>query len=142
MILLSKEFKFILNSFIKESAEHPSIKEFSTSLGGKLKYEHIFSIAAVFESENKLKTTLLSIIQLNPYGYTLSLNIDSYDNSISVELAIESAEYFDITIEDAQTVTEEILTTVKNNWEKLASKYGISREQTEQMRPAFDACYR
>ncbi len=77
-----------------------------------------------------------------PYGDTLSLNVDSYDNSISVELAIESAEYFDITTEDAQTIAEEIVTTVKNNWEKLASKYGISREQTEQMRPAFEVCYR
>ncbi len=77
-----------------------------------------------------------------PYGDTLSLNVDSYDNSISIELAIESAEYFDITTEDAQTIAEEILTTVKNNWEKLASKYGISREQTEQMRPAFEVCYR
>ena len=77
-----------------------------------------------------------------PYGDTLSLNIDSYDNSISVELAIESAEYFDITTEEAQAIVEEILTTVKNNWEKLASKYGISREQTELMRPAFEVCYR
>lgn len=77
-----------------------------------------------------------------PYGDTLSLNVDSYDNSISIELAIESAEYFDITTEEAQTIAEEILTTVKNNWEKLASKYGISREQTEQMRPAFEVCYR
>lgn len=77
-----------------------------------------------------------------PYGDTLSLNVDSYDNSISIELAVESAEYFDITTEEAQTIAEEILTTVKNNWEKLASKYGISREQTEQMRPAFEVCYR
>lgn len=77
-----------------------------------------------------------------PYGDTLSLNVDLYDNSISIELAVESAEYFDITTEDAQTIAEEVLTTVKNNWEKLASKHGISREQTEQMRPAFEVCYR
>jgi hypothetical protein len=30
---------------------------------------------------------------------------------------------------------------VKNNWEQLAKKYGINRDQIEEMRPAFSVCY-
>ena len=34
-----------------------------------------------------------------------------------------------------------IITTVRENWEKLADGDGISRGQFEDMRPAFSACY-
>lgn len=77
-----------------------------------------------------------------PYGDTLALNVDSYDNSISIELAVEAAEYFDIKSNDAESIAEEILCVVRNNWEQLATKYGINREQVEEMRPAFDVCYK
>lgn len=77
-----------------------------------------------------------------PYGDTLSLNVNDYDNSISLELAIETSKYFDINTEDAKVFAENILTTVKNNWESIAKKYGISHAKIEEMRPAFDACYR
>ena len=62
-----------------------------------------------------------------PYGDVLSLNIDSYDNSISIDLAISSACYYDINECDAEAYADEILTMVKNNWEQLAKKYGINR---------------
>lgn len=76
-----------------------------------------------------------------PYGDVLSLNIDSYDNSISIDLAISSACYYDINEFDAEVYADEILTMVKNNWEQLAKKYGINRDQIEEMRPAFSVCY-
>lgn len=76
-----------------------------------------------------------------PYGDVLSLNIDSYDNSISIDLAISSACYYDINEFDAEVYADEILTMVKNNWEQLAKKYGINRDQIEEMRPAFSICY-
>lgn len=77
-----------------------------------------------------------------PYGDTLSLNVNDYDNSISLELAIETSKYFDINTEDAKVFAENILTTVKNNWKSIAKNYGISHAKIEEMRPAFDACYR
>lgn len=76
-----------------------------------------------------------------PYGNMLSLNIDSYDNSISINLAISSANYFDISQDIAKNYADEIINIVKNNWEKLAKKYGINNEQIEKMRPAFKVCY-
>lgn len=57
-----------------------------------------------------------------PYGDVLSLNIDSYDNSTSIDLAISSACYYDINEFDAEVYADEILTMVKNNWEQLAKK--------------------
>ena len=48
------------------------------------------------------------------------MNIDSYDNSISIDLAISSACYYDIKEFDAEVYADEILTMVKNNWEQLA----------------------
>lgn len=76
-----------------------------------------------------------------PYGDVLSLNVDSYDNSISIDLAISSACFYDITKYDAEVYADEILTIVKNNWEQLAKKYSINRDQIEEMRPAFSVCY-
>ena len=75
-----------------------------------------------------------------PYGDTLSLNVDSYDNSISIDLAVSAADFYDIKPEDAQIYAKEIMSIVRNSWENLAQKYGINREQIEEMRPAFSVC--
>lgn len=76
-----------------------------------------------------------------PYGDELSLNINENDNRISIPLAIDTAHRFGIKQEDATIMAQEITETVKNNWEKLAVKYNISRGNIEDMRPAFSACY-
>lgn len=74
-----------------------------------------------------------------PYGNELSLNVDENDNRISISLAIETAHHFGITEENANKIAKEITKTVRDNWEKLAVKYGISRGKIEDMRPAFSA---
>ncbi|MGM9552022.1 MAG: type II toxin-antitoxin system HipA family toxin [Clostridia bacterium] len=76
-----------------------------------------------------------------PYGEELALNVNSDDNSISIPLAIESAHYFGLSIEEATKVADNITKTVRENWESLAVKYGLSRGAIEYMRPAFSACY-
>lgn len=35
----------------------------------------------------------------------------------------------------------DILKIVRDNWEKLAGRYSLTRRQIEEMRPAFSACY-
>ena len=92
-------------------------------------------------NDNGWKLSPLYDVNPVPYGDVLSLNVDSYDNSISIDLAISSAYYYDITEFDAEAYADEILTMVKNNWEQLAKKYGINRDQIEEMRPAFSVCY-
>lgn len=76
-----------------------------------------------------------------PYGEELALNVNSDDNSISIPLAIESAHYFGLSIEEATKEADNITKTVRENWESLAVKYGLSRGAIEYMRPAFSACY-
>ena len=67
--------------------------------------------------------------------------MDDQDNSISMELAINTANRFGIRRDIAKKVAEEMRIVVRDNWEKLAKEYGLSHGQIEYMRPAFDACY-
>lgn len=76
-----------------------------------------------------------------PYGDELSLNVDEEDNSISIDLAVQTAVRFGISKSDAEAEAEDILKIVRDNWEKTAAEYGLTRKQIEEMRPAFSACY-
>lgn len=76
-----------------------------------------------------------------PYGDELSLNVDEKDNSINIDLAVQTAVRFGISKSDAEAQAEEILKIVRDNWEKTAAGYGLTRRQIEEMRPAFSACY-
>ena len=86
--------------------------------------------------------TLSPLYDVNPvpYGDELSLNVDEVDNSISIDLAIDTAARFGIKGTDAEQWAKEILRIVRENWMSLASKYGLSRGQIENMRPAFSEC--
>ncbi|MBO4394895.1 MAG: type II toxin-antitoxin system HipA family toxin [Eubacterium sp.] len=72
-----------------------------------------------------------------PYGDQLSLQIVPGDSRIHRDLAVSSAHYYGINKNTAEKTANEIIKTVRNNWEKLSSKYGIPRQVTEYMRPAF-----
>ena len=72
-----------------------------------------------------------------PYGDELSLNVDEEDNRISIDLAVQTAVRFGISKSDA----EDVLKIIRDNWEKTAVGYGLTRRQIEEMRPAFSACY-
>jgi serine/threonine-protein kinase HipA len=48
---------------------------------------------------------------------------------------------FGIPESDATSYAEDILRIVRDNWEKIASRYGLTRRQIEEMRPAFSVCY-
>lgn len=76
-----------------------------------------------------------------PYGDELALLVNGEDNTISIDLAIEASMRFGIDSSDATKMAEEILQIVKENWEKIAKKYGLTRSQIESMRPAFSECY-
>lgn len=76
-----------------------------------------------------------------PYGDELSLNVDEEDNSISIDLAVQTAVRFGISKSDAEAEAEDILKIVRDNWEKTSAEYGLTRRQIEEMRPAFSACY-
>lgn len=77
-----------------------------------------------------------------PYGDTLSLNVNMEDNSISTDLAVSVAKYFDLEEKEAIGIANEIKAIVRNNWEILAKKCGLSRNACEYMRPAFAECHK
>jgi len=87
--------------------------------------------------------TLSPLYDVNPvpYGDELSLNVDEINNSIDIALAIHTAVRFGISEADANAHATEILRIVRENWEKRAERYGLSRGQIEDMRPAFSICY-
>lgn len=62
--------------------------------------------------------------------------------SISIQLAVSVAKYFDLEKEEAVNIANEIKSIVKDNWEMLAKKCGLSRNACEYMRPAFSESYR
>ncbi len=75
-----------------------------------------------------------------PYGDMLSLNVSMDDSSISIELAVSVAKYFDIDEEEAIKLANEIRAAVRNNWERLARDNGLTRGACEYMKPAFGVC--
>ena len=87
---------------------------------------------------------LSPLYDVNPVeeGNELALNVSETDNRISIDLAIETAHFYGIKEADAKRMAEEILSTVRDNWERLAKQYGLSRTDIEDKRPAFEICYR
>ena len=85
---------------------------------------------------------LSPLYDVNPdiYGEYLSLNVDSYNADISFDLAIESAKYYGLDKDEAVRLVALIKDIVRNNWQKLAKKYGIGRSEIDRMKAAFRAC--
>ena len=103
--------------------------------------DHLRNHAFIF-TENGWELSPLYDVNPIPYGDELSLNVDEEDNSINIDLVIQTAVRFGISETNATTYAKDILTIVKENWEKRAMALGLSRRLIEEMRPAFSACYR
>lgn len=102
--------------------------------------DHLRNHAFIFTDKGWVLSPLYDVNPV-PYGDELSLNVDNEDNSISIELAVQTSVKFGISKPDAETYAEDILKIVRDNWEKSANEYGLSRRKIEEMRPAFSACY-
>lgn len=86
---------------------------------------------------------LSPMYDVNPVaeGDELALNVSENDNRISIGLALETTRYYGINRFDAERIVSGILSTVKDNWEKIAKSYGLNRTDIEDKRPAFSVCY-
>ena len=69
----------------------------------------------------------------------LSLNVNDEDNSLDINLAIETSKFFRLVNNEANSLAEKICLIVRECWEGTARRYGLSRGQIEIMRPAFEA---
>jgi serine/threonine-protein kinase HipA len=72
----------------------------------------------------------------NPHGTGLNLNISESDNSLDLTLAMEVAPFFRLDAKRAEAIIDKVRNVV-SNWQNIASKYHISREEKEFMRVAF-----
>ena len=72
-----------------------------------------------------------------PFGDSLALNVNEYDNSIDFDLALQVAEYFDLNTSDALKIGKSICDIVRESWRTEASQCGLSRSALEYMQPAF-----
>lgn len=86
---------------------------------------------------------LSALYDVNPIpdGASLSLNVSEEDNSLSINLVVEVAEQFMISKKEAATLSNEIVSTVRDNWRKIAEKNGLSKSSIEYMKSAFALCY-
>ena len=96
--------------------------------------DHLRNHAFIYTSKGWKLSPIYDVNPV-PYGDELALNVNRYDNTIS--LALEVASEFGLSNSNAEKEIETITLAVKSNWEKLAKKYDLSRNQIEYMRPAF-----
>jgi len=75
-------------------------------------------------------------INPSPHGTGLHLNISENDNSLSLPLALEVAEFFRLTKEKSRSILNEVGRSVRG-WPSCAKDLGISRSEQELIRPAF-----
>jgi serine/threonine-protein kinase HipA len=75
-------------------------------------------------------------INPNESAQGLSLNISLESNALDFSLAVEVAEYFRVSEEEAKEIIEQTRQEV-SNWQKLAEEFGISRSEQERMAKAF-----
>ena len=82
--------------------------------------------------------TLSPAYDLNPQPHStgLALNINESSNELCFDLAMDVAEYFRLSPDQANQHLKQIRTAVEK-WEFRAREQGISRSEIDRMRPAF-----
>jgi serine/threonine-protein kinase HipA len=101
--------------------DHLKNHGFLYSGNGKWRLAPIFDVNPSPERIRRLKTAIA----------------DREDASASVELLMEAAFYMEIREDEAARVIAELAKTIENNWEKMAREGGMTRDEIEDFRPAF-----
>ena len=99
--------------------------------------DHLRNHGFILE-KNGWKLSPLYDVNPNIYGDSLSLNITDSDATLDFNLALETAEFYGISIDMAEKAISKMKEIINDRWEMLARKYGLSRNAIEFMRPAFD----
>ena len=89
-------------------------------------------------TEQGWKLAPLFDVNPNPLGKELSLNITENNNQKRLSLALDSAKYYNLSLEQAKNNAMRIATVVKNNWRNLAKVNGCSNAEIERMKKAFE----
>jgi serine/threonine-protein kinase HipA len=99
--------------------------------------DHLRNHAFLYEVSRGWRLSPVYDLNPNPYGKNvLSLNISETDCTQSLDLVLSVAEYFRLTMKEAQTIVEEVSCAVKN-WRNVAQILNISSREIELMENAF-----
>lgn len=93
-------------------------------------------------NQNGWKLSPLYDVNPNIYGHYLSLNIDKYDSSLQFDLVINTSELYGIKTSEAKHLIDEMKQIITKNWQEIAKKYSLNRNEIEYMKPAFDMSYK
>lgn len=87
---------------------------------------------------------LSPVYDVNPciYGNNLSLNVNAVDSSVSFDLALETAHFYEIPLQEARAEIENMKEIISADWKTTAAKYGLSHSAIQYMEPAFDMRYK
>ena len=73
----------------------------------------------------------------NPVGEYLSLGITEEDSTLDIQLALDTAEFYQLSSKEAAQTVTTMATIIHQDWKDLAHKYKIARSSIERMEPAF-----
>lgn len=129
-------------SFIKSNGSHPHhdllelYKRVLFYIGVSNTDDHLRNHGFLLDNDG---WRLSPMYDVNPniYGDYLSLNIDNVSSLADFDLAISAAPYYDVNNETAKALVSDLKLIIRDNWEKLAKKYGIHQNEIERMKPAF-----
>ena len=96
---------------IKEVAAKIGITEDDLEMYGKYKAKLSDEYMDSVKDNKNGKLVLVTAINPTPYGDELALNVNTEDNSISIDLAIESAQYFCLSVDEKIVVKKLRLTS-------------------------------
>ena len=89
-------------------------------------------------TERGWKLAPLFDVNPNPFGKELSLNISENNNQKRLSLALDTAKYYNLTLEKAKENASKIAAVVKDNWKNIAKSNGCTNAEIEKMRRAFE----
>jgi len=98
--------------------------------------DHLRNHGFIYQNSGWLLSPAYDINPVTPAN-GLHLNISDNDNSLDYNLAMEVIDFFQLNVDEAQAIKNEVLASVQQ-WPELASKAGISRNEQLLMAPAFN----
>lgn len=86
---------------------------------------------------------LSPVYDINPIpdGNSLALLIDNEDSSLDLELALATAELYNLKLSEAKNLIQDMSQVIGTNWKRIAEGYGLSRSSILHMESAFEALY-
>lgn len=102
--------------------------------------DHLRNHGFLYKNQKGWKLSpLYDVNPSNDNKNVLSTYITENDNSQSLDLAIETCEYFEISNQNAWNIIKEMKEIIKM-WKQIARQYGLSSAEISKMESAFKHC--